>query len=1415
MAKILSVHPLGWELMKGYWWQSLLIGVLLTCITIESAHISWSVGKKIIKFYKTRALSDKVPTNIGQRIDQLACRGLNLVNTYMNKQKPKSFGVYLGSFEKVQASQECILEKWDLLIVDPFQTGVAEAIQHTRSQVLGRIDLARVVSPEETALSTIETIEMILANHFNHTAFSGILFANWEDLTSPSIQARLFEAIRSLGLVVYLETGSPDFLKNRKALQNSAVSGLVICNASILPTGEKRDYFQMVNLQSTIKAFVSESCMRDFAVLSWEIINDDVVLSNAIVRRSLSWCNFYSAIPWISPEASLHNADLNIQTLEPLSAFGWLKDADVMKVHDSWRSNFEVSRHSPTKAGWDTLRPLFSTVNGLLDSEESENRTPDGPLLCLRDPPEWVAQVKSQGNPLSVSTSGQVYGYLGCFPLGSDATPMAFAEILQSQQRLKELSLLHPVPATKVHSIGILLRRFQEAVYFSEDDGQLAAAIKELAHLAVNDALTVNLALDSGLRKASDSRFWAVYELEDEKADIFVSKNAQGLAGTVLHTFLSAKGFPRHVSFETETALAEWSRDLAPNTGLPRRVVQDIDVLCPEERLLLLQHLSLTDVESGLNDKICAYIRKQLVDAPSLAQLKELNTVNHLNGSITPEDLVKSRINWYKDQQRSYPSFAASLDLFYQIDNVFTQVLKDHREKDLADITKGLDELMQDNTVDAFVDMMALALFCAARKGAFDEIYAEVTDRNPLFNNHSDQAAAFAESFALGSRCEAYFDVNPSVFGKLLSDRFRAYYTKNQPPNWVNGAPELATAYAGAQIDCDPDDKAKALRGYQRFTFLSVFAIPALVDILLLTFVGRGLYLSAYMTHDEQDSATLALMISLLLLSGAIGTWIACGGPYYLISMAFAAANMFVLTRLIAGIAFTVAGGLIGFVAISSVRGPRAGIIFYLYLVALTIYFSAFASLASFSYPGSAFLSGRKGIIVCIPILFLSPIITTFAGHDSAIYLTFIYLFIGVVLLCLRSTTSNWATWYQSIRRTDDTEIRKWYISTHGNNDEKVFGNLSDPAALKLAREALLIDVMAEKTRRVFTKSTTDQLVNELARDWDSTNFLLDWYCRYADVPPPIPFSSGWNIQTKVALDTLRNSQKGLKLHNAFVHWRQSSKEIGCGVLYFVIALLDKWVLLLTGNHLLGPTASLADANRMAVGFALAYYLIGAVLIDTKAQELHVAIGGKIHTAVKDANEIRTHQKGDVQFRRKVYWRTLFKFLLWHVWSLAVSTALIWSFQQSVEAMIIFFTYVFSYTGLIWYQYTKIFLGPHGLKPLLVGVCVGLPVGIALKICLPKFMYAQVIGLGSATWTVGILAFLTSKMSMPRKVESAVALGKSFHAFTTPWADPEWSQQELQTFFETVSLLPEDSRFAVDPTAHPGLEIKNILLSHC
>ncbi|KAH8694067.1 glycosyl transferase [Talaromyces proteolyticus] len=1256
----------------------------------------------------------------------------------------------------------------------------------------------------------ISCITAAIASGFRSTRFTGILLATLEIIKNRPLLHGLVHAIADLGLDVYLECSPPLFLENQKLLQDVCVSGLVIRNASTLSNGDKRDYFQLAPLQSTIKAFVGESCLRDFIVMAWETVENDTVLSNAVIRRALQWCNFYSVITWIGPERALTDADANTPTVEPLSAFSWLKEAEIMSVHQEWKSNAKLNvkaRHYPE---YDELTILFPQIESLLQTKEYplENTSL---LSALVHPPQFPQGIRAPGDALSVSPQGAQYTRLGCFPLGCDVTVAAFHEIVKSQQQLHRLDLLHPVPSDNIKNACILLGNFknQHLLKSQNQSPAVLTAIEEFLDLSSNGQVRINLGLDSGFRRDNENRFWAVYATESEFIDIYVSKNAPGLIGTVLHTFLSFKGLSRSICFEIEAVFCEWSKDLGGIIGLPRRLEVDIESLSPSESLQYARHLSLVGESSDVAMKICTCIKRSLIEVPTNSQLKKLNTSGYLSGEITVEELIESRIAWYRIQRCEHPSLGQSTLLFLALDQNLSEILKTRRENDLANLGAIMKGLFRQGTIDAFADMIFLSIFCAVRKYAFDEIYVDVTDRNPLFNTQSDQAAAFAESFALGSRCEAYFDMSPSAFGTLLSDRFRAYYEKHPPPLWVNGAPELATSYAGAQIDVDPDDNVKRLPVYQQVTFMSVFAIPALIDILLLTFIGRGIYLSDTMSSEDLKMATTALMIS-LLLSGAIGTWISIGGTYYLISMAFSAMNMFVLTRLVAGLAFTFLAGLVGFITISCVQGPREAVIFFLYLFALTAYLSLFATLACFTYPGTSFLSGRKVILLCLPTLFLSPIITTFVGYDALVYLIVLFCFIGLLFVGVRSTAANWVTWYQNIRITNDSEIREWYISEFASDYQGGLKKLSDPAVLKLAREILLRSVIAEKKRSVFSQSKSVSLVRELARDWDSTIFLINWYCRYADVARPIPFSSGWNIQCKVALDTIRNAQKGIRLHNAFNLWRQAGQEIGCGILYFVIALLDKWVDLLCGGQLVGLAAGPHNEARVAIGLGLAYYLIGAVIIDIKAQHLHSRLE-KTSDAIRSVDEIRLRQKDEVKIKRWAYWVTLVKFFTWHIWTVALTGSLVWWFGDSLESVIMYCAYVFSYTGLLWYQYTKIFAGGYVLMPLLISITIGLPVGISLRILLPKFAFSSVIGLAAATWSAALLSLWIAKIRMPRKTQMPAHSNRAFHAYFTPWSDCEWSQEELQSFFEVINATPQSSRLLLNPHFSPGSDIKLFL----
>jgi len=156
------------------------------------------------------------------------------------------------------------------------------------------------------------------------------------------------------------------------------------------------------------------------------------------------------------------------------------------------------------------------------------------------------------------------------------------------------------------------------------------------------------------------------------------------------------------------------------------------------------------------------------------------------------------------------------------------------------------------------------------------------------------------------------------------------------------------------------------------------------------------------MEEEQRYYATLALMCS-LLLSGAIGTWISIGGTYYLISMAFSAANMFVLTRLVGGLAFTLAGCLLGFIVISAAVSPGLGAVFVFYLFGLTTYLTVLAVLSTYQVPGSSFLNGRKVIIMVVPTLTVSPLLT--------IFIPLRHLHLSWGLVHIRQFTGSW---YQS-----------------------------------------------------------------------------------------------------------------------------------------------------------------------------------------------------------------------------------------------------------------------------------------------------------------------------------------------------------------------------------------------------------------
>lgn len=182
----------------------------------------------------------------------------------------------------------------------------------------------------------------------SHTKFTGVLLANWTSHISPIICNELVKYINKLGLDVFLEIGPPHFLSDAQVreLDMELIRGIVVRNGTILPDGQRRNYFEMNEMRPALRAMAAQGCVRDASIIMWEVLDDSAEVVHAVVKRSYDWCRFKSAISWIGPNAALTDAEIAYtKTIdgEPMGAMMWLKEDDTMKLHETWRLNDKVS----------------------------------------------------------------------------------------------------------------------------------------------------------------------------------------------------------------------------------------------------------------------------------------------------------------------------------------------------------------------------------------------------------------------------------------------------------------------------------------------------------------------------------------------------------------------------------------------------------------------------------------------------------------------------------------------------------------------------------------------------------------------------------------------------------------------------------------------------------------------------------------------------------------------------------------------------------------------------------------------------------------------------------------------------------------------------------------------------------------
>lgn len=896
--------------------------------------------------------------------------------------------MYLGAFANPPtADQAQLLSQWDAVVLDPLQAGVSDVLPSTTAKhILARLQIRKLVesdgSPnsgdcgdngDDNSMRAISAIVRVLQTHLKRPGdaqsfFTGILLADFSEHFQPVILNAVVSLLSGLGLTVWLEVGPSSYPpeKTCRAIDMARIRGIVYRNGTILPNGDRRNYFQMAELRTVMRVVAAQKPIGESTLAMWETVDDGVTLTHDVLHRSYKWCNYNSAMSWIGPRSALTDAAVAAQKSvihEPIGALMWMKDERTLAAHDFWRQNGSLQKlplgHENTRL-YESLEHLVPGVKDRLALYPPKEKQLEGQVFVI-DELQWAGLNEPLiSNPFAFSPDGHSYSGLGCFQLGLDCTMKDIEELLQAQRHTRDLNLLDRFKPNELQRIAGELRELVKA------DVEWARPARELHDLLVSckgnedDRLCGYSGLHSGFRTRLETQVWGMYEQDPTgPLNIYLSgKTEKERAGTFLHTYMSSRGYTRYQCFMAEVALSTANGTLSDRWQLPTRIVSDIEQLTPTEAMLFLRRLSSTlDQDCAeLTAKVRACCEHCLINVPSLTQLRALGSSEYLSGRVSPEELVFARLAWYAEQGCWAPDPESAIALFREIDNRLPQVLMTGDARTLGQLAAVVQETMREDRIDAAADFLALAVFCAIRRLSFNEIYLEVLDRNPLPNGHPVQAAVFAELYALGARCDLFLDMTPNLLGKIISAKYRDYYNRHQPTRREDNFTELPTAYASMDIDLDPNGEQHDVPFYYRITFLGIFALPALIDIMMLTTVGRGLYLTTFMNSTEKTLATTALMVA-LLVCGGFGSWISSGGSYYLYAMGFPAMSMFVMTRFIAGLAVTLVGGLIAFICICCIKSFAAGIVFFLYFFFLSTYLMLLSVLAIYQLPGFQFQS--------------------------------------------------------------------------------------------------------------------------------------------------------------------------------------------------------------------------------------------------------------------------------------------------------------------------------------------------------------------------------------------------------------------------------------------------------------------------
>ena len=998
-----------------------------------------------------------------------------------------------------------------------------------------------------------------------------------------------------------------------------------------------------------------------------------------------------------------------------------------------------------------------------LSSELEDIRDEQSPLV---DPPSYLADAPGRENFWDVSSQGQRLATKGCFPISTEALPIHFDSVVKTQKHLQELQMLQPLKGAELHR---LLDAYRYLVEDDESHELLLALIEGLEshQIRVFKGLDTGFGVPEGI-----SHFWGVSRARDDASslsvDIFISLKAPNDGTTILHTWLAHHGLPRVHRFEMEYHFEVANGLDDEQLQLPQSIKVAVERSSHAETLSLLQQVYASRLDHFFLEPLTGFCRKTLVDDASRYSWHHTVSQKVLDGSMEMRDALQIRLKYFA---RNGATALPSLDGLVRLHETMQELIQDalflgNREP-LNVMTNALldswdPEAAGDDYeyVDINSDIFALLFFSILRRAAFEDVYIEATDRCPFFLSQPDQAAVFSELWVLGSQCEIYFGILPRALGEIVYDRYRAFLEQSPPGASARKGNEIMTMYSNSEPEEVGSGKGERLRDgssaskmmtsheklqnwKKRITELgamSIFCLPAIMDVLLLTFVGRGVFMTAFMQPEHLQAAGLALLIALLLTAGVTG-WVGSVGNYYLINYAYDNMIYFHVQRLSGGFVLTLVIAVAGLIGYAVEYGIEVGFIFAGYLIAIATYFNLLGVMATMHQRNSPLTSGRTILWRTIPLLLVSPILSSFVnGHDLEIYLPVTYAFLFLALYQYRRLCHEWSGWMNNIPKTSEQEVVKWHKANLPPTDDAEGAKQTDKDAQEALRKAV------ESHRRGIKGYQNDSLVTRVANGMPYVDWLFKKTVPNGKIPEA--FSASWFTQLGESVKQQRQLSRGLKEHNILLLFRFARYDLGQNLGLFLVALMDRWVSITMGARLPRPSIYVDSRSRYGICLSILYFCASVMLLDAVLQNYWESRFKLSEEKLANHEHAKSIARLWERRRLRTFAIALNELLTKILVVFGGCTILLWVLVENPETIILYYCYILGYTCVIIFQFNRCFttnVRAH-ITIILSSAAIGFIVGCTLR-AIPAtagWLYSEILAqnvaavlaaLGTLLWT--------------------------------------------------------------------------------